>query len=96
MHALDDVAFGIVLERDDALQPEDVRAEGLGDLLDPREEALGVELAGAERDAADAGLRDVVVMLVVMVVIVVVIMIMIVVMMVVVVMCRPRGSPGRG
>src|SRR5690606_31402376 len=38
MNALHDIALGIVLEGDDALEPQDVGAVHLGRLLDPGEE----------------------------------------------------------
>src|SRR5690606_34228038 len=48
--ALHDVAFLITLEGDDALEAQDVGTVGLGDLLDPREEPVGVHLAAAQRN----------------------------------------------
>ena len=50
VHALHHVTLGIALEGNDALEAKDIRAVGLGDLLDPREEPLGVHLAAAQRD----------------------------------------------
>src|SRR5690606_26560464 len=49
VHALDDVAFRVVPEGDDALEAQDVRAFDLRDLLDPREELLRIHLAAAQR-----------------------------------------------
>src|SRR5919198_4977116 len=54
VHALNDEAFVIILHRDDALHPQDVRAEILGDVLDPRDEALGVHRSvTGQRQAGD-------------------------------------------
>ncbi|ENN87451.1 hypothetical protein RHSP_28281 [Rhizobium freirei PRF 81] len=84
VYALNDVALRVVLEGDDALEAQDVRALRLRDLLDPGEEAFGIHLAAAQRnrlygDVVDRRRS------VVMMVVIVVMMIMIVVMMMVVI-----------
>src|SRR5690606_5564925 len=47
MYALHDIAFRIILEGNDALQPQDVRAVHLGRFLNPGKELLRVHFAGA-------------------------------------------------
>ncbi|MND86186.1 hypothetical protein D3C80_781390 [compost metagenome] len=97
VHALHHVTLRITLEGDDALEAQNVGAVCLGDLLDPREEPLGVHLTAAQRDrlhrhVMDRGGRAMVVVIVPMVVMpVIVVMVM---MMVVVVMMIAIGAAG--
>ena len=84
--ALEDVALRVVLEGEDALEAEDVGSEGLGELLDPREEELGIERRPAQRDAGDRRIMDVVVMrMLVVVIVAIVVMVVLVMVMVVIV-----------
>lgn len=48
VHALDDIAFVVVLKCKDALQAKDIRALFLGDFLNPWEKFIRVQLAGAD------------------------------------------------
>src|SRR5690606_13080122 len=49
VHTLKDVAIRVILEGNDALEPQDVRPFYLRDLLDPRKELLRIHLATAQR-----------------------------------------------
>ena len=50
VHALDNIAFMIILESQNALQTENIRPLFLCDFLDPWEEFICVELTRPERD----------------------------------------------
>lgn len=58
VNTLNDIAFRIVLERDDALEAQDLRTIGLRNLLDPREETIGVHFAAAQRNGLDGDIMD--------------------------------------
>lgn len=50
MDALNDVTLPVAGKGDDAFEAQDVRAIGLGDLLDPGEETIRVHFTAAKRD----------------------------------------------
>lgn len=85
VHTLQHVALRVILEGQDALETQDLRAVFLGHAVDPGEEGLRIQLAGAQGNAAD-GMRVVMVVMVIVVavraadVIMVVIMVMVMVM----------------
>src|SRR5690606_39015372 len=78
VHALHHVALRIVLERNDALETENVRSLGLRDTLDPLHETSRIHLTTAQGHRLYAELFDVimVVMMVVIVIVIVVVMVM--------------------
>src|SRR5690606_3243041 len=84
--ALHDIALGIALEGDNALQAQDVRAVDVGHRLDPGEEAVRVHLAAAQRNRLHRHVMD---SRGSMMVVVVMIMIVIVVMMVMTMVVMP-------
>ncbi len=73
VHALHDVAVVVPGKGENALHPQDVRTLKLGRLLDPGEEFLRVEFAGAQGDALHA------VRVLIMLMMVIVVMVMMIV-----------------
>lgn len=84
VHTLQHVALRVILEGQDALETQDLGAVFLGHAVDPGEEGVRIQLAGAQGNAAD-GMRVIMVMVIVIAVraadvIMVVIMVMVMMM----------------
>ncbi|MFT7754561.1 UNVERIFIED_CONTAM: hypothetical protein ODX46_00130, partial [Salmonella enterica subsp. enterica serovar Enteritidis] len=85
----DDIALVIVPEGETALEAQDIRALFLGDLLHPREELVGIELADAQGDRDDRGVMNrrcmIMVLMVIMPVIVTMMRVIVIVIMIAIV-----------
>ncbi len=78
MNPLHDITFPIVAESEDTLEAENIGAELLCDLVDPRKEALRVKFTCTQRDAADRLVVPVVHMVVLVAVVLVLIAVVVI------------------
>jgi len=58
VHTLDNIALWIVLKGHNPFEAQDVRTLFLSDFLNPGEEFVGVEFAGAQRNRLDGYVVD--------------------------------------